>query len=117
MGKRDNEIIKRLYDISRDKLLFAIPPDVNTIAISIGTTDIINAQEEHKKLSTEDESDDSKHQNDRILRHIDIAAEQLKYMVEHLLIKNKKVLLLVPPYINQHKMIFSHWQSIVTSSL
>merc|ERR1719481_1480113 len=32
--KRDNEIIKRLYDISRDKLLFAIPPDVNTIAIS-----------------------------------------------------------------------------------
>ena len=29
---RDNEVIKRLYDTNREKLLFALPPKVKTVS-------------------------------------------------------------------------------------
>ena len=32
---KDNEIIKRLYDTKREKILFALPPKVKTVSIGI----------------------------------------------------------------------------------
>ena len=32
---KDNEIIKRLYDTKREKILFALPPKVKTVSICI----------------------------------------------------------------------------------
>ena len=62
---RDNEVIKRLYDSNRGKLLFALPPKVKSIGISIGATNILEAKSEHIKTLKEISCGHSKKRLDR----------------------------------------------------
>ena len=39
---RDNEIIKRLYDTNREKLLFALPPKVKSVGFLTNSPVLIN---------------------------------------------------------------------------
>ena len=87
-----NEVISRLYDEKRDKLLFALPQKVYRVAISVGTYDLMT----DKQLLTLKEAslEEVKLKNRAPLQE---KARQLKGMVQKLLSLQKHVILVIPP--------------------
>merc|ERR1719414_398399 len=108
---RDNEVIKRLYDSARGKILFALPPKVKIVGISIGATDILEAKPEHIKTLKEGPLNEVKRHN---LPSLQYMAQNVKAMIEKLLSMNKFVLLLIPLYGSSRREVFDQWQTVLT---
>jgi hypothetical protein len=88
---KPGETLDRLYDDSRGKLLFAVPPRISKIAISIGTRDLLDGS-----LCTLKEAslEEVRLKNEVVLSKKALA---LRDMAAYLLNQRKTVILLLPP--------------------
>ena len=100
--------ISCLYDAQRCKILFAIPPGIRKVALSIGTDDIL-AEE---NLITTKDADIGKvrKRNDKILRP---KIDSLFALVRQLLDQGKIVVLVLPPHGRKGREIFEQWRDLV----
>ena len=111
---RDNEVIRRLYDSNREKILFALPPKVKNVGISIGATDILEAKSEHIKTLREGPLAEVKRHNLPTLQYM---AKTVKDMIQKLLAMDKFVLLLIPLYGSQRREVFDQWQNVLKETM
>lgn len=113
--RKENEMIEGLFDNLRCKLLFALPPKIKIVCISIGTQDILNI-----KLRYVTGKDNPlkmlNNQKDNIPEtsiDLNLMLEGLMTSVKNMVLKlhemNKAVLLLVP-YSNENLKLFDMWQ-------
>jgi hypothetical protein len=94
-------VISRLYDEKRDKLLFALPPKVYRVAISVGTYDLMT---DDQLLTLREASlEEVKVKNRAPLQE---KARQLKGMIQKLLSLQKHVILVIPPAGTQVRIFF-----------
>jgi hypothetical protein len=109
---RPNEVLSRLYDDKRDKLLFAVPPKIYRIAISIASHDLMTDQ---SLLTLRQASLEEVKLKNRVL--LQEKAGRLKGMIKKLLSLNKHVILVVPPAGTQRIEVFRHWEEVVLEAM
>lgn len=100
-----------LYDLERDKILFALPPKVKKVVVSIGSADLFNPA----LLTLSQASLETLKAKNR--PWLQAKADQLKAMVQKLIGLGKQVVYVVPFHRFPRREIFKHWQQILEETL
>lgn len=104
---RKGESLERLYDRQRRKILFALPPRTNHVALSVGSADLLQGD----LLTLQDASlEEIRRRNEPRLR--DLARHALE-LATSLVGQRKSVSILLPPQGNHRIEIFKHWEDIL----
>ena len=91
VASKPGETIERLYDVIRGKLLFAVPPRVQKVVVSVGAKDLLDPQ--LMTLSQGSLGDVRKNNS----AYLTPKATALREMAAYLLNQKKTVVLLLPP--------------------
>lgn len=109
---REGEIISNLYDATREKLLFAVPPNCSTVAIAVGRFDLL---QESQLLTLRQASLDTVRKTNKKLLQAKLAP--LKSMIGYLISQAKRVVLVIPP-LQKHKIeVFQHWEKLLAEEM
>ncbi len=97
-----------LYDEATGKLLFALPPKVDKVALSVGTKDLMT---ESSLMTLKDASlVEVRRNNERFLRR---RAKSMVALARALLALGKTVILLLPPAAEGRHEVFDHWADLM----
>merc|ERR1719510_130679 len=117
--RKNDEVIANLYDSVRGKLLFALPPKIKTVCISIGAQDISNIvlQVKNKKVVEGECQNKDKivsFMSNAVMLKLEELAKSIKSMAMKLQDMNKAVILLVP-HGNENFKLFDVWREMMAN--
>jgi len=117
--RKNDEVIENLYDSVRGKLLFALPPKVKKVCISIGAQDISNivSQVKNKKVvegECQNKDKNVSFMSNAVMLKLEELAKSIKSMVMKLQDMNKAVILLVP-HGNENFKLFDVWREMMAN--
>ena len=111
VASRPGETIERLYDVIRGKLLFAVPPRVQKVVVSVGARDLLDPR--LMTLSQGSLGDVRKNNS----TYLTPKAMALREMAAYLLGQKKTVVLLLPPIGEDRIEISQQWVEILLATV
>ena len=105
---KEDEVLSRLFDSDRDRVLFALPARVSKVALSIGTYDLMSNE---ALITLKDASLEEVRKKNGVI--LNFMADVLFRMTSHLLSQDKVVILLLPPHGQEKIEVFKQWEDIV----